>query len=493
MEKQHSEQVYEAVGTEDIDIAADLFNVSSRNLGTNRNCLVPTPGEIPDTNAEAISATVHAVQPDEKSNFRQAVQPDEKSNFREQPGAYSSQALSHAAQSPQAVHLTNPGAYSSANIVVGEDIISYTIPPNNFHPLEIGTEERKELKNQGYTEGLINSLAKTKLRYPLRIWLVDNSGSMKKGDGTRLVSEFGGMFSTKPTTRWNELLDCVEYHAKLAALIRAPTSFTLLNRHQDRNFSQKFDVAVTTNDKTLIAEEVEHVKRVMRNEVCRFKTPLTKRLNEIRDSLKNHKDELNAAGQKVVIVIATDGMPTSTEFMGDQISAGNAFVEALKELETFPVWIVIRICTDDRRIVSYYQNVDEQLEMSLELLDDFVREGNEVYYQNKWLNYALPLHQCRELGIQDRILDLIDERRLSVFEVRDFIEFLFGEENLPCPVSDYTNFEEKVMNLVAMEELHWNPGTNVVSPWIKPQKLRKYYGPKRSLMMKVQDLFGKKK
>lgn len=195
----------------------------------------------------------------------------------------------------------------------------------------------------------------------------------------------------------------------------------------------------------------------------------------------------------MVIVIATDGMPTSTEFMGDQESAGNAFVEALKELETFPVWIVIRICTDDRRIVSYYQNVDEQLEMSLELLDDFVREGNEVYYQNKWLNYALPLHQCRELGIQDRILDLIDERRLSVFEVRDFIEFLFGEENLPCPVSDYTNFEEKVMNLVAMEELHWNPGTNVVSPWIKPQKLRKYYGPKRSLMMKVQDLFGKKK
>merc|ERR1719343_976754 len=47
--------------------------------------------------------------------------------------------------------------------------------------------EARELKNQGYTNGLIKSIARSNMEFPLRIWIVDNSGSMMKGDGHRLI------------------------------------------------------------------------------------------------------------------------------------------------------------------------------------------------------------------------------------------------------------------------------------------------------------------
>ncbi|KAL7523169.1 hypothetical protein ACHAXR_000050, partial [Thalassiosira sp. AJA248-18] len=41
----------------------------------------------------------------------------------------------------------------------------------------------QQLTNQGYTRGLATSLAQTIKNFPLRIWVVDNSGSMQNTDG----------------------------------------------------------------------------------------------------------------------------------------------------------------------------------------------------------------------------------------------------------------------------------------------------------------------
>jgi hypothetical protein len=108
----------------------------------------------------------------------------------------------------------------------------------------------------------------------------------------------------------------------------------------------------------------------------------------------------------VAIIIATDGLPTDSEgYGGDEVLA--EFVQALKSLEGLPVWLVIRLCTDEKKVTAFYNSLDEQLELSLEVLDDFLGEAREVNRNNKWLNYALPMHRCRELGYHDRLLDLI--------------------------------------------------------------------------------------
>merc|ERR1719384_920046 len=44
----------------------------------------------------------------------------------------------------------------------------------------------KRLREQGFTEGLALSLNELQSNFPLRIWVVDNSGSMGMTDGHRL-------------------------------------------------------------------------------------------------------------------------------------------------------------------------------------------------------------------------------------------------------------------------------------------------------------------
>ena len=73
--------------------------------------------------------------------------------------------------------------------------------------------------------GLLKSLEQTFQELPLRIWIVDNSGSMLKPDGHRIISSSSDNVQIVNTTRWNEIKETVEYHIQLAALLKAPTSF----------------------------------------------------------------------------------------------------------------------------------------------------------------------------------------------------------------------------------------------------------------------------
>ena len=67
---------------------------------------------------------------------------------------------------------------------------------------------------------------KTTRAFPLRLWVVDNSGSMRENDGRRLVaSSSKSNVRWTQCTRWDELKDTVTYHAQMAALLVAPTQF----------------------------------------------------------------------------------------------------------------------------------------------------------------------------------------------------------------------------------------------------------------------------
>lgn len=342
---------------------------------------------------------------------------------------------------------------------------------------EINQDQIRSLKSQGFTEGLARSLSDNNTNFPLRIWVVDNSGSMQTNDGHKMVST-----STKNNiklvncTRWNEIRECVSYHVQMSALLEAPTSFRLLNHPGASVGTQQFDIAQM--DREAISSDVQRAMDIMTKARPHGTTPLTQHVEDIYETVRAMTPSLVSEGKRVVIVLATDGLPSNTHGETSQMEK-NMFSNALKKLEGLPVWVVIRLCTDDDDVVDYYNNLDEQLELSMEVLDDFVGEAKEVYHVNPWLNYALPLHRMREMGFHDRVFDMLDERALSKAELRDFCRLLFGNssfDGVRDPEVNFSGFLEDIQNLLKKEDVQYNPVKGKVTPWIDIIKLNKIYG-----------------
>lgn len=178
----------------------------------------------------------------------------------------------------------------------------------------------------------------------------------------------------------------------------------------------------------------------------------------------------------MVLVVCSDGVPTDEHgYTGPDIK--RQFVHTLRKFQGLAVWIVIRLCTDEDAVVDFWNGLDNELEMSLEVLDDYVAEATEVYQHNPWLNYALPLHRMREYGFHSKLFDLLDERRLTLDEVMDFCRVLFGSEaqRLPDPELDVKDFMSQLAIINGKAE-QWNPITKKVEPWLNMRTLKKMYG-----------------
>ena len=208
-------------------------------------------------------------------------------------------------------------------------------------------------------------------------------------------------------------------------------------------------------------------------------TPLTRHLNNVYALVSSMQRELEKEGQRVVVVLATDGVPTN-ESGHTGWKVDEQFERALQRLQGLPVWVVIRLCTNDDQVVRYYQSLDDRLEWNLEVLDDFVDEAKEVYRFNPWLNYALPLHRCREWGFPSRLFDLMDERTLTLEEMSDFLQLVFADtyNYLPDPAADWEEFMKRVREMIDQEERPWNPVKGKTAPWIDLRQLERMYGPR---------------
>lgn len=338
----------------------------------------------------------------------------------------------------------------------------------------------QSLMKQGYTRGLATSIAQTIKSFPLRIWVVDNSGSMQHTDGHRFVETRRTQdVKVVNCSRWDEIKGCVEYHAQISAALEAPTTFRMLNDPRVGPNSQQFGVAEKTLDPNVIQEEVSRAVAIMNQSQPGGVTPLIKHLREIRQSVEEMAPELNANGTRVAIILATDGLPTDEQGYNNS-AVQREFVEALRGLESLPVWVVIRLCTDEESVCEFYNSLDDQLELSLEVLDDFLEEADEVYEHNPWLKYALPLHRLREMGYHNRVFDMIDERKLTHQEIKDFCSLLLIDtqpyDQLPDPSADWKEFSRTIKGLLAKQPGQWNPKKKKVTPWIDMKKLDKIYG-----------------
>jgi len=344
---------------------------------------------------------------------------------------------------------------------------------------ELNYDQIKQLKSQGYTQGLIDIIAQMTEYFPHRVWVVDNSGSMNKDDGNRLINtKNSSQVRLVQCTRWDEIRETVNYHAQLSALIQAPTTFRLLNNPGMHVGSQEFSIADKGYDKQIIDKDVETAKRIMNNASPSGVTPLARHVREIRDSILPMADDLHNQGKKVTIILATDGLPTNERGVGGY-DERNDFTEALRSMEGLPVWIVIRLCTDEDDVVEYYNSIDDQLELSIEVLDDFFGEANEVHEHNSWLTYTLPLHRMREMGIPHRLFDLLDERPFTRSELRDFCFLLFGQgafDGVPEPEEDFAGFIKALDGILKREKEQWDPVKKKMRPLLHLKEMNRIYG-----------------
>jgi hypothetical protein len=161
-----------------------------------------------------------------------------------------------------------------------------------------------QLKKQGYAHGMAVGLVQLKRQFPLRIFLVDNSGSMSTQDGHRLVETAKAQdVRVVQCTRWGEMQETVSYHVQMAALIEAPTAFRLLNDPGRINGPQQFGVA--DKGQSLIPDDVEVALNTIKNSTPSGVTPLVQHLREIRENVLELQPSLQRDGTRVVITIAT--------------------------------------------------------------------------------------------------------------------------------------------------------------------------------------------
>jgi hypothetical protein len=217
-----------------------------------------------------------------------------------------------------------------------------------WRPNEVERSEiTRPLLDQGYMNGLIEALIVNKQAFAQSIWVVDNSGSMNTRDGHRMVQgkSSTGALKCVECSRWTEMQQTVEYHAQMAALLRAPTIFRLLTDPGRIWGPQIFSIAVTADPvgKSAVDEELSVAIAIMQNTQPSGVTPLAQHLLAIREHVFSMQSHLHHSGTKMAIVLATDGLTSDSQgYSNDFIK--REFVSALRSLEVSAL-LSLEVCT----------------------------------------------------------------------------------------------------------------------------------------------------
>jgi len=256
-------------------------------------------------------------------------------------------------------------------------------------------------------------------------------------------------------------------HAQWNATIGTPCEFVLLNPGPGPVQEGRDFVRINRGSEP-VASSLESLRRMLDGTQPGGVTPLRDRLEEIYRRIQAQQMELANNGQRVVLVIATDGLPTSSSSGTSTAVHKQQLVEILNRLGfELSVFLVVRLCTDDDDVVEYYNKVDEELELPLEVIDDLQSEAKEIRNQgNRWLTYSPMLHKIREGGTFVKLLDVLDERRLTPTEVSVFVQLLLRREQdepMPRGAEDFC----RALDAIAPIPLVYDPIQGCKEPAIK--------------------------
>jgi len=322
-------------------------------------------------------------------------------------------------------------------------------------------EEKAEiLRKHGMPAGLAKEMIKNVDAFPRRIWIVDDSYSMQEGDGSLLVEH-----KMIKCSRGKELAQTVLLQAELAAALGAKIDFQTLNGP-----SHTIDAADPSAQLAVVREYYDR----RGGHALLGGTPLTEAVHKVIGKVEPMAASLRASGQRVVVVIATDGHPNNAQ----------TFLSAMKQLQELPVLVFVRLCTNEDGVANYWNEIDKDLERPLDVLDDVAGEAEECARVNPWLKYAAPLQAAREFGMSHKLFDLLDEKPLIPTQAAELLELLFGVR-LPEPEVDFTAFRNEVRMLCEEAGDVFYPPTRSTTPWVDLKKLHAALAPRVPLRLQL--------
>lgn len=326
-----------------------------------------------------------------------------------------------------------------------------------LNPVPVNEERcRKYLADRQFPPGISTAIIQNLEKVPFRFFICDDSGSMMMPDGKHVVNS-----RDVACSRWTELGEALEFHIGLAKAANAPSQFRMLNQ-----LSPKL-VGVEEADPDSMGARA--VLKVIEGGPSGG-TPLCKHIREVTKQISAWAPTLRENGQKVSVIIATDGS-----------SSDGDVVAALRPLKDLPVLMVIRLCTNEDKTVEYWDQVEKDLETELDIIDDLFGEAEGVMGVNPWINYGNPLQRLREFGVHIKEMDMIDESQLTDSMMRKVLSVLFNEpmKSVPDNRADWDHFSAWVNERNLMTPKTFNPSTSTITEeyWINAKKLKELYGP----------------
>lgn len=367
---------------------------------------------------------------------------------------------------------SSPGGIKAKNCLMkNEDVVAVAVAvdePVSAEVLVNATNQRDSIVSSPVDEdgilallnqhqwplGLQQTFISNASHVGFRYFIIDDSGSMNTPDGKLPYSN-----SRAPVTRWDELRESMKWHVDAIRASNLPSEFRFLNGSEPIRLGGGYD-----RDGAGYAT-IETVFE----EGPRGTTPLCHHVKEVIKDIKKHERELRAKRQLAVIMIATDGL-----------SSDGDLVQAMKPLERLPVWVVVKLCTDDDKVVGFWNEIDAQLELDIEVLDDFDSEAIEVMEHNSFLTYGLPLHRLREHGLVKKEFDLLDEAPLTLEQMRTVVQCVLGgpPSSYPRPTTDFKGFYTAVQAANATNDKVRDPARrNSWQRWIDERRLWNMYAP----------------
>ena len=196
-------------------------------------------------------------------------------------------------------------------------------------------------------------------------------------------------------TKWDELRQSIEIVLDIAAAYNVDSDVLFLNRPGFRN--------------------VKHISQ-LNEQFTTSPTGLTPLAASFQMALENNRNELTE--RKLLILIFTDGSPTSANPKLSDSMAVNEFKETLKNRSPIDkIFVSIIACTDDECALEYLNDWDRQIK-NLDIVDDYESEKKEIYSKKKTTKDRVAFSYGdyvvkTMLGSFVREIDQIDERKVS--------------------------------------------------------------------------------
>lgn len=287
----------------------------------------------------------------------------------------------------------------------------------------------KAMEGMGASWTMAHLLAEEASQIALRVFLLDNSGSTCQADGHVLRRDPLGRTEQIPASRWDEISSMALEQAEWNACLGVRSEFVLLNPPSGITEPSREGRDFVTIDPAAgdPRAQVARLAELLKKNGPRGPTPLAYRIRQLTGRLRKAvRDD-----RRIMLSVVTDGIPTST-----QSKPKDEFMQELRDfVRQLNAFVVIRLATDDDEVVKYYNRIDEELELPLDILDDLTGEAKELHAMgNGWFAYTPLLHRIREGGALNKLFDLLDERTLRLPEIAEMLELLFRRpEDPPFP------------------------------------------------------------